>query len=577
MKEMLTTKRGRVHTLYLIGLIGMAVLIILTLCTRTNVPLLNGNNGYSDISKDWHLSAGGNEYVSLSKPSEYLGEGDTTLVLYYTLPDKISGSAALIYRTKDTYSKLFAGDELLYETARPDSRFYNRSPGNLWNIVDISEKLAGQTLRLEVTMVYDKNAFTIDHTYLGDKLCIVSDMVHKKTWAILLSLFMVFIGMILMVMELLTKKDVKNHDENLTKSKGMFYLGLYSLLIGIWSLLETNVLQFFVADGRILQLVNNITMIVDTLPLFLYLDCEQGILKSRIPRWLCAIDSVYIIFCLVMQLTGLKDLHDVLLGAQIALLVGNLLYLYIAIRLFKAAQKDKVRRVSLIFQMFGISAMFFSGVMEYAKYSQIDSMDRAGNLRIGILIFIVCCGIGTQINTDRLIRQGLEYDIVSKLAYRDGLTGLGNRTAYLEFLDMCTKSRIPKLGIVFLDINNLKYVNDNLGHDMGDALIKEAAHIISESFGKVGGVFRIGGDEFCALIKSDSPEEDYNTAYKKFEKLVEESNANNSDYPEIRIAQGFCVCTGLSKEKVDAAIKTADEAMYIDKANLKKMYKAVTV
>lgn len=576
MKEMLTTKRGRVHTIYLLGLIGMVIIVILTLCTRTNVPSLNDTNGYSDISNDWHLSEGGNEEVSLTKPSKYLGEGDTTLALYYTLPDKISGSTALIYRTKDTYSKLFAGDELLYETKCPDSRFYNRSPGNIWNVVDISEKRGGQTLRLEVTMVYDKNAFTIDHTYLGDKLCVVSDMVHKKTWAILLSLFMILIGIVLMVMELLTKKDVKNYDENLTKSKGMFYLGLYSLLIGIWSLLETNTLQFFVADARLLQLINNITMIVDTLPLFLYLDCEQGILKSRIPRWLCAADALYVVFCVVMQLTGLKDLHDILLGSQIALLVGNILYLYIAIILFKAAQKDKVRRISLILQTFGISAMFFSGIMEYARYSQIDSMDRAGNLRIGILIFIVCCGIGTQINTDRLIRQGLEYDIVSKLAYRDGLTGLGNRTAYLEFLDVCTKSRVSKLGIVFLDINNLKYVNDNLGHDVGDALIKEAARIISESFGKVGGVFRIGGDEFCALIKSESPEEDYNTARKEFEELIEESNANNLNHMEIHIAHGFCVCTELSKEKVDAAIKTADEAMYIDKENLKKIHKLVT-
>lgn len=573
MKEMFTTKRGRVHAIYLLGLIGMIILVILTLCTRTNVPPLNGNNSYVDISDDWHLSARGNEEVSLMKPSEYLGEDDTTLTLYYTLPEEISGSTALIYRTKDTYSKLFADGELLYETARPDSRFYNRSPGNIWNVVDISEKRGGQTLRLEITMVYDKSAFTIDHTYLGDKLCIVSDMVHKKMWAIILSLFMILIGIVLIVMEIVTKKDIKNHDEDLTKSKGMFYLGLYSLLIGVWSLLETNTLQFFVADARLLQLLNNITMIVDTLPLFLYLDCEQGILKSRIPRWLCVIDSVYIVFCFVMQITGLKDLHDVLLGAQIALLVGNILYIYIAVRLFKAIKKDKVRRAQLILQMCGISALIFSGLMEYAKYSQIDSMDRAGNLRVGILIFIVCCGIGTQMNTNRLIKQGLEYDIVSKLAYNDGLTGLGNRTAYLEFLDVCTKKRVSKLGIVFLDINNLKYVNDNLGHDMGDALIKEAARIISESFGKVGGVFRIGGDEFCALIKSESPDEDYNTARERFEKLIEESNANNAHHLEIHIAHGFCVCTEISKENVDAAIKTADEAMYVDKANLKKIYK----
>lgn len=76
-----------------------------------------------------------------------------------------------------------------------------------------------------------------------------------------------------------------------------------------------------------------------------------------------------------------------------------------------------------------------------------------------------------------------------------------------------------------------------MGHEASDALIKEAACIINESFGKFGKAFRVDWGRFCVLIDSDS---DYNTAKEQFEKLVEISNAENSNHLEIRISHGFC-------------------------------------
>lgn len=565
MKKLFTTKRGRLHGLYLLGLSCMLLLVILILFTRSDVPSLCGGNDYADISPDWRLSPDNGAPISLDRLGDYLSGDDTTLKLYYVLPENLSGHTALIYRSKDVYTRLYVDDTLLFETAAPKSRFYNRSPGNLWNIADIDSTYAGHTLRMEVTMVYDKNAFTLDHTYLGDKLYIVTDLVHQKLWALLLSISMIMVGLYLIILELLptSQENSKNH--------GIFYLGIYSFLIGVWSLLETNVLQFFIADGRLLQLVNNIVMIVDTLPLFLYLDCEMDILKFSVTKWLCRIDIAYILFCFFMQLTGIMDLHDVLIGSQIALIVSNILYLYWIIRSFLSVRKKERDRIPAILQMCGIGALFLTAMFEFAKYAKADSMDRAGLLRIGMLLFIILCGISSQMTTYRLIKQGMKYDIVSTLAYRDGLTGLGNRTAYLEYLDACIKNHLPQLGIVFLDINNLKYVNDHLGHDMGDILIKEASRIINGSFGRYGKSYRIGGDEFCILIDATSLDSVYHDAKEQFEEMMENANTNNPNHLEIRIAHGFSICKELSEEKIDAAIKQADEAMYLDKARLKRL------
>lgn len=121
----------------------------------------------------------------------------------------------------------------------------------------------------------------------------------------------------------------------------------------------------------------------------------------------------------------------------------------------------------------------------------------------------------------------------------DKLTGLGDSTACMDYLNACVKGGLPQFGIVFSEINDLKYVDDYWGHEASDALIKEAACIVNESFGKFGKAFRVGWGRFCVLIDLDF---DYNTAKEQFEKLIEIFNAKNPDYLEIRISHSLRIC-----------------------------------
>lgn len=100
----------------------------------------------------------------------------------------------------------------------------------------------------------------------------------------------------------------------------------------------------------------------------------------------------------------------------------------------------------------------------------------------------------------KLVAQGAKYDIVKNLAYNDVLTGLGNRTSYLEKIKEMTDNS-SKAGIVFLDLNNLKKINDSYGHKVGDEYIISASKIIKNSFGRYGNSYRIGSDEFCVFIE----------------------------------------------------------------------------
>lgn len=201
-------------------------------------------------------------------------------------------------------------------------------------------------------------------------------------------------------------------------------------------------------------------------------------------------------------------------------------------------------------------------------------MDRAAIIRIGMLVLCVCFAIGSQIDTYKIVEQGLKYDLISKLAYSDGLTGLGNRTAYLEQLDAYENSSkvIMQLGIVYLDVNNLKAVNDSHGHEFGDELIRGAAKIIEDSFGKFGKSYRIGGDEFCVLMTGTDLKEKYENGLAIFQQLINEANKADLYMCNVQIAHGFAICKEITKEKIEEAIAFADSEMYQNKTELKSKF-----
>ena len=102
--------------------------------------------------------------------------------------------------------------------------------------------------------------------------------------------------------------------------------------------------------------------------------------------------------------------------------------------------------------------------------------------------------------SEAIERRGTEEKLIS-YSYYDQMTGVGNRRAIGEFEAERLDTAKP-YGFVMCDINGLKRVNDNEGHEAGDALIKDVADAVREAFGKQCS-FRMGGDEFAAYKQCD--------------------------------------------------------------------------
>ena len=156
------------------------------------------------------------------------------------------------------------------------------------------------------------------------------------------------------------------------------------------------------------------------------------------------------------------------------------------------------------------------------------------------------------------------------LSFHDALTGLYNRGYFEEEMERLKSSRQFPVSIIACDLDDLKQINDSLGHDVGDQAIKGAANILrSNVFRKEDVVARIGGDEFVILLPNvdiyDNP-----AIRKRLEKSIidfNESTENDGLYRPIFISYGYAVIQ--SDESLMEGYKQADADMYTAKMKKK--------
>ncbi|MDO4960560.1 MAG: GGDEF domain-containing protein [Eubacteriales bacterium] len=152
---------------------------------------------------------------------------------------------------------------------------------------------------------------------------------------------------------------------------------------------------------------------------------------------------------------------------------------------------------------------------------------------------------------------------MAELARTDGLTGMKNRIAYNEQLEELSAGELPQnFAVVSMDINQLKYVNDNIGHEAGDELIRGAAECIMECFSKYGNAYRVGGDEFIAFVSCTVGE-----LTEAVNELKEQTSAWHGKFiTKIEISTGAAYASEEAESDISALLKNADERMYKDKS-----------
>ena len=162
---------------------------------------------------------------------------------------------------------------------------------------------------------------------------------------------------------------------------------------------------------------------------------------------------------------------------------------------------------------------------------------------------------------------------MSELAIKDSLTGIRNKTAYdreVFKIEREIQDGRKTFGVAMVDLNFLKKINDDYGHEKGDVAIQRLCRLVCVTFSH-SPVFRIGGDEFVVILK--------NSDYEAIDSLIEQFNSelgspSDKDGEELWEKPSAAIGYALYEEAIDqgsyeSVFKRADEAMYSRKQEMK--------
>jgi len=155
---------------------------------------------------------------------------------------------------------------------------------------------------------------------------------------------------------------------------------------------------------------------------------------------------------------------------------------------------------------------------------------------------------------------------LGNMALRDSMTNVGNKTAYTNSISALSDNE--DYGIVLMDANNLKMINDNYGHEAGDTYIQGCCKILCDTFCH-SPVFRIGGDEFAVILKG----RDFRNRESLMKQITETFDriwTEKENDPTHRFSCAVGMADSTTCHTPRETIKTADDIMYANKRAFKE-------
>lgn len=176
-------------------------------------------------------------------------------------------------------------------------------------------------------------------------------------------------------------------------------------------------------------------------------------------------------------------------------------------------------------------------------------------------VLILLCIVPVILHiADGIMRKAEREASLKRLSEIDEMTKMYNRNKY-RIMVKEYYSTIPKVGVIFWDVNGLKLINDTKGHEYGDRLIRSVASLVREFANDYAKAYRIGGDEFL-LILENATEEQLEELVRAWNCRLKEKN-ETSEF-QISAAVGYSIGPGID---IENTVKQADHYMYRRKSS----------
>lgn len=527
--------------------VGMVVGLFLCLCGefRNEVFQTREDSGYVYLTEY--------KQEKVEDRSAPVGVKNEYVIQQLDIPE---GGRNLIFYTIHQNVEVYIGKELVYSIRPAESNPFGKTPGNIWNVIPIYEKDAGKEIRIVIIPVYESSIDIVPDFYFGARVGIWAEVMRRNLLALILSVLAIVSGIILVVFGLLTRRSVE-------MNKGLTMMGMFALNIGIWKLSESDAMAMVFRNSIVLAYIPFLALLLVVVPFVLYMK-NLFAKESRIWYVPCFISIFVIMISIVLQITGIADFRQTLWMNHMVMGTVIVVGLFMLIRELRMVGWSRHLKIMVICMSSCLVGMLGDIAIYYG--SNGATMTVMGML--GFLIYIIVLGVISIKEVRKLMSIGKQAKRYEQMAYHDQLTGLYNRAAYADYIGR-PEFKSEHCILVMFDLNNLKYCNDTWGHEMGDSYIVNSAELIYDAFGSVGKCYRMGGDEFCVLLKEVSLKKCENLV-KKLQKETEIWNSETKEKFQIQIACGYAQFDEDMDYDLGDTLRRADKMMYHEKFKMKQ-------
>ncbi len=535
--------------------IAIAVLfVLLVICFyRVND---GGKNRTGNISYNENWSCvteeGSREYRKLLDLIEVSGDRKE-IVLRKELGEEADNASSIGFFTTHQEVEAYVESQLVYQKKVP-KYVKSKTPGNCWNFIPVQENYRGKTLEIRLKNCYKFNYVRLPKFTYGPQSFILVQQLEDRALSLVFGIGMMVVGLMLVISWCTIGKKMHFHE-------GILWLGLFTVYFSIWSTMETQIPALVFERELLCNQITFLMLKMMILPIVCFIRVVYQMKGSRLWNvfaWLGVLDFAV---SFIGQFFGWFDYRESIFLTHI---LGIAVILAAAVCggriLVERRQEIFCRRRKIYRNIIGICLVGGCMLTDAVNYYHRAYEDVATFSRVGCLLFILILTAEFLEDSMNLIEAGKQAETLKEEAERDGLTMLKNRRIFEIDLIGVPENELKEYEIVMFDLNNLKRMNDEYGHHMGDYYIISGSEIIQDVFGSLGEIYRIGGDEFC-LIARGLTRQDY---IKRAERMCSWMSSLKGAHVEglMQIASGFAAFNRNTDRNLLDTMERADKEMY---------------
>lgn len=444
-----------------------------------------------------------------------------------------------VYQNKKLIYKIDEGKTLIGKT-----------PGKAFHFVEIPSE---NCKIIVVSYSRYKNDSSLTFT-IGNRNFVIRETLIQSLPFVLVYFIIFLEGVILFFYWVIVRKELANNKVGL-------YLSLLLIVSGLWFIRGSDFVSILIRDYVAVYFMGYILFLQIPFLLFAFLVYYwQSPCKAWIKNTYCIVSCLNMAICILLHISGVKEFRETVSITHILLVLS---FAYAFYGMYDYWKKHGID-YKVILTCIPLPVAVIATLNDYLGFYK----HTGGSYKIGgivILLFLIFISTVTFYELSLQLREGQKNAIYKKLAITDLLTGLSNRNAY-ETWESEHRQSFDNVSIILCDLNNLKYYNDNYGHEVGDRYIIAASKILSQSIEDNGVCYRIGGDEFIIILK-DTTSEIIREILYKIESMQQEFNRSSGSLI-MEIACGYATAEQ-NDHYVTDIVKRADAAMYAHKKHIK--------